>query len=113
MKICEHGVVITPEGSRSTRAATCLNCHAAFLADAARRSYANRQEMNEEEREAFLEYHRQYGMQNRAAQSARRRLWRATRRLIEAIGTGDDVAIQKRRFELAKVNEIINVFGAW
>jgi hypothetical protein len=44
---------------------------------------------------------------------ARQRLWRAERRLIAAIGTGDEEAIQKRRWELALLGELIHVFAAW
>jgi hypothetical protein len=80
---------------------------------AAAAAAARRAAMNEEERQAFLEYHREYGKRNRARIVARQRLWRAERRLIAALGNGDDYLVQKRRYELAKINELIHIFGAW
>lgn len=112
LKRCEHGVAITaPRATK--RAAECLLCHAAYLADAAKRSAARREAFTPEERDAFAEYYRQWKDNNRDHFNARRRLWRAERRLIAAFGTGDEVAIQKRRLELAQANELIHVFGAW
>jgi hypothetical protein len=59
------------------------------------------------------EYQKEYGKRNRVSIMARQRLWRAERRLIAAIGTGDEEAIQKRRWELALLGELIHVFAAW
>ena len=113
MRKCEHGEPIQASSPRAMRAPACLLCHAGFLAEAAKRSHLFRAEMNEEERQAFLEYQREWGKRNRAEHSARRRLWRAERRLLEAMGTANEIAIQKRRFQLAKLNELIHVHGAW
>lgn len=61
----------------------------------------------------MAEYQKEYGKRNRVSIMARQRLWRAERRLIAAIGTGDEEAIQKRRWELALLGELIHVFAAW
>jgi hypothetical protein len=69
--------------------------------------------MTEEERVAFLEYHREYGKRNKAAAAARARVWYLNRRLCRAIEKGDEIEIQKRRLQLALHNELIEVFAAW
>ena len=114
MKTCEHNVEI-PNGSRATkRAPDCLLCHAAYLAEAAKRSFYARLNMNEEERQAFLEYQREYAERNRASNRARCRLWYAERKLIEAlIEEKDEEEIQRLRFKLAMANELIHIFRAW
>jgi len=78
MRKCEHGEPIPASSPRAMRAPACLLCHAGFLAEAAKRSHLFRAEMNEEERQAFLEYQREWGKRNRAEHSARRRPARTT-----------------------------------
>jgi hypothetical protein len=113
MKCCEHGCII-PETSRATlRAPDCLQCHEAYLEAQATKSYLYRQALNDEEREAYREYQREYKKTNRVSINTRRRLRRAERRLIEACNGSDLELIQKRRFELAMLGELLQVFAAW
>ncbi len=114
MKTCEHDVEI-PKTSRATkRAPDCLLCHADYLADHAKRSAEQRATMTDEERQAFLEYQRVYSKKHRAEAYARHWLWRAERRLIEALDAKvDETEIQKLRYKLAVANELIHVFRAW
>jgi len=101
VRLCDHGVEI-PNGSGASRSPTCPACHHAFLAAASKRSYEQRQVMTEEEREAYLQYQRDYSKKNSVRNLARAKLWRAERRLIAALdGKGDEELIQKRRWELA------------
>jgi hypothetical protein len=111
---CAHGHAI-PDGSRSWRAPDCLICHTDFLAAYARAKKLERdtQVLTEEEASAIAEYNREYLKRNRVAIVARHRLWRAERRLCRAIGSGDETEIQKRRYQLAMLNELINVPAAW
>lgn len=79
----------------------------------AKKLQRSNQQLTEEERDAIAEYNREYTKRNLARLVARNRLWRAERRLIAALGNGDDYLVQKRRYELAKINELIHIFGAW
>lgn len=112
-RVCKHGVEIPPSLRSDGRSSDCLACHAIYLNAACARSAQRRLEWTPEEVAAFAEYQREYGKRNRAAIRARKRLWRAERRLLAALCAKDELVIQKRRWELAELNELIHVFGAW
>lgn len=105
VRVCTHGVQI--EGPRAKRARGCLRCHAEAAAAARKRSAARRAAFTKKEREAFLQYFRDYGQKNKARVVARARLLRAEKRLIRALGTGDENVIAKRRYQLALLQELI------
>jgi hypothetical protein len=104
-RFCIHGVQI--EGPRAKRARGCLSCHVDAAAAARKRSAARRAAFTKEEREAFLQYFRDYGQKNKARIVARARLLRAEKRLIRALGTGDENLIAKRRYQLALLQVLI------
>jgi hypothetical protein len=112
MTECPHGVPIS--NPRALRALDCPACSRDFLMAAAKRCLDWRKSLNEEALAALAEYNRQYGKRNRVLLSAKQRLRRATRRLIEALDANADAAvIQKRRYELAVAQQLIFVYGAW
>jgi hypothetical protein len=114
MRTCEHGCSI-PAGSRAVRAPECLACHQLYLEAQAAKAYLWRQALSAEEREAYQAYQREYSKTHRASKNTARRLWRAERRLIEACNMkpADPLLIQKRRYELAVLGELLQVFAAW
>lgn len=113
IRSCVHGSLIPQYSRARVRAPECLNCHAKFLEDAAKRSAKYRSSLSEEEHEAWAAYRREWNRNNLARNALRKRLWRAERRLLAALDKGDEAEIQKFRMQLALVDELIHVFGAW